>query len=417
MDYTYLNVFCISDYTCFDMERLFVLQDQLLKLTPMGFIRNCAENINWNAQLLSIRGAKGVGKTTMILQHIRQNFGKSDRKALYCSLDANYFVDHSILDLVDIFYRNGGKYLFLDEIHKYENWSREIKEVYDFYPDLHLVVSGSSLLSLMEGDVDLSRRCVSHDIQGLSLREYLQFYKGIDIPKHSLQEILENPEEICDKVNNACRPTAVFNEYLQHGYYPYYYRNEIDYYSIINNVVRYVIEQELPRICKVDLGNTRKIRSLMNMLASSEPYEVDISKMSVQSGLQRPTVLSYLKYLGDAKLLTLLYSDLTNVKRMQKPDKIYIENPNMLHAIASHPIKEGTLRETFAVSQLAFEHQVEFKKEHGDFLIDGTYTLEIGGANKKFGQIAGIPDSYVLADDVDYPVGNKLPLWILGFLY
>ena len=335
---------------------------------------------------------------------------------MYCSLDANYFVDHSILDLAEQFYRIGGKHLFLDEIHKYLNWGREFKEINDYYPDLQIVISGSSLLSLTQGDADLSRRCVNYDIPGLSFREYLKFYEGIDLPTCSLEDF-GDLHAFIEQIYKQCKPIAYFDKYLKYGYYPYYKNNLVEYYALINNVVRYVIEEELPRICKVELENTRKIRALMNILAASEPYEVDISKMSVQSALQWPTVLSYLKFLNDAKLLQLLYCDLVNAKRMQKPDKIYIDNPNMLYAWATTPVKIGTARETFVVNQLAAKHVVEFGKQQGDFKIDGKYTIEVGGEDKDFSQIANVPNSYVLADNLETAIGHKLPIWVVGFLY
>ena len=399
------------------MQRLFKLQDRLLSQTPMQIFRKCGSEINWNARMLSLRGAKGVGKSTILLQYIRSHYKEGDKTVLYCSLDNNYFSDHSILDLAEAFYMIGGKHLFLDEIHKYDNWSKELKEIYDSYPDMRVVISGSSLLSLQQGDADLSRRCVNHDIQGLSFREFLQFYKGFDLPEISLNQLLTDPYPLIETVYKQCRPMAYFDEYLAYGYYPYYIDNDVDYYTIVNNVVRHIIEDELPRICKVELSNTRKIRALMNILASNEPYQVDISKLSVQSGLQRKTILAYFKYLSDAKLINLLYSDYLNAKKMQKPDKIYIENTNMLYALATHPIKEGTLRETFAVNQLGVEHEVEYGKKKGDFVVDGKYTFEVGGPGKGFKQIAGVPDSYVLADEIDYPWENKLPLWLVGFLY
>ena len=384
----------------------------------MEIIRECGTQINWDAPMLAIRGAKGVGKSTILRQYIRSHYQTTDRSVLYCSLDNNYFADHSILDLAEQFYRIGGKHLFLDEIHKYDNWSRELKEIYDLYAtEMRIVISGSSLLSLQQGNADLSRRCVNHDIQGLSFREFLRFYKGLEFPVASLEQILNEPFSIIEPVHKQCRPLAYFDEYLTCGYYPYYKDNVVDYYTILNNVVRYIIEDELPRICKVELGNTRQIRALMNILASSEPFEVDITKLSVLSGLQRKTILTYLNHLSNAKLIHLLYSDYLNAKKMQKPDKIYIENANMLKALATHPLKEGTLRETFVINHLAFKHSVEYGKQHGDFVVDGKYTFEVGGAGKTFKQIADIPNSFILADDLDYPFGNKLPLWLIGFLY
>ena len=399
------------------MQRLFQLQEQLLALTPMEIVRQCASNINWDSQLLAIRGPKGVGKSTIIRQYINLHYTKGDKTVLYCSMDTNYFVEHSILDLVEHFYRQGGKHLFLDEVHKYPNWSREIKEIYDYYPDLRVVLSGSSLLCLMQGDADLSRRCVNYDIQGLSFREYLCFYEHIDLPVCPIEELTSNPHPFIAQIYKQCKPLAYFDNYLRYGYFPYFKNNPIEYYALVSNVVRYIIEEELPRICKVELANTRKIRALMNIIASSEPYEVDITRMSIQSGLQRPTILAYLKYLSDARLIIPLYSDLANVKKLQKPDKIYIEDSNILFALTSRPVKEGTLRETFAINHLSVGHNVEYGKQHGDFVVDGKYTFEVGGASKNFKQIADIPNSFILADDIDYPYGNKLPLWLIGFLY
>jgi len=399
------------------MEKLFQLQDRLLNRTPMQIIRECAKSINWNAQLLSIRGPKGVGKSTMILQHIRLTFPRGDRSYLYCKLDSGYFANHTLSELVEQFSMNGGKHLFLDEVHKYENWSTEIKDIYDYYPDLQVVISGSSLLSMMEGDVDLSRRCVSHDIQGLSFREYLQFYKKISLPIYSLNQILQSAGDICSEVNTVCKPVAEFHEYLKVGYYPYYQKNQIDYYDIIEQVVNYVIDEEMPRICKVELGNTRKIKALMYVLAQSEPFEVDMNRLSQQSGLKRETILNYFQYLQKAKLLNLLYSDLKNVKKLQKPDKIYIADTNILHALVTAPIRIGTIRETFAVNQLSALHDVEYGRKQGDLKVDGQYIFEVGGENKDYTQIANLPDSYILADNLEFSSGHKLPLWLIGLLY
>ena len=210
---------------------------------------------------------------------------------------------------------------------------------------------------------------------------------------------------------------ALFQEYLRNGYYPYYLDNETDYYLAIQQVVNHTIDDELTKICKVDVGNTRKIKALMTMLCASEPYQLDISKLSVQSGLKRETVLAYLNYMDKAKLLHLLYCDLVNAKRMQKPDKIYIDNSNMLYAWATTPVRIGTARETFVVSQLSAKHQVEFGKKKGDFKIDGIYTIEVGGEDKDFRQIANLPNSYVLADNIETAIGHKLPIWVVGFLY
>lgn len=401
------------------MKNLFDKHVRFYKQTPMSIIRQCGLEINWDTPLLALRGSKGVGKSTIMLQYIKQHYSISDRTVLYCSCDGAYFASHTLLDLVSQFYKNGGKHLFLDEIHKYPNWSREIKEIYDLYPSMRIVISGSSLLSLQEGDADLSRRCVNHDIQGLSFREFLHFYHGIDLPKYSLEQLLANPWPLVEEVNDKCRPLQYFQDYLQYGYYPYYLqlKNIIDYNITIEQVVGYIVDDELPRICKVDVQNTRKIKALINILAISVPYEIDVKRLSIQSALQRTTVLEYFNYLNKAKILNLLYSDYYNAKKMQKPDKILMDNSNMLYALASQPVNIGTVRETFAVNQLSRSHLVEYAKTGGDLRVDGKYVFEIGGADKDFAQIADMPDSYILADDIEYPSGNKLPLWIIGFLY
>jgi len=399
------------------METLFRKHDRLLELTPTAIVRQWAKSINWDARMMSIRGQKGVGKSTMMLQYIKLHYNPLDRQVLYVSCDDNYFNSHTLLELAERFYLAGGKHLFLDEIHKYEDWSREVKEIYDFYPTMRVVLSGSSLLSLTEGNADLSRRCVNHDLQGLSFREFLHFYKGIELPTYSLEELLHDPTRLIEEMNKAGRPVALFHEYLKYGYYPYYLNNETDYYTTIQQVVNHIIDDEMPRICKVDIGNTRKLKSLLTTLAASVPFQVDISKLSVISGIKRDTVVSYLGYLGKAKLIQLLYSDVKSVKRMQKPDKIFMENTNLLYAWATEPVQIGTARETFVVNQLAANHTVEYRKSNGDFLVDGKYVFEVGGENKDFTQIADIPNSYILSDDLETAIGKKLPIWAVGFGY
>jgi len=399
------------------MDTLFTKHDQYLQVTPMEIVRDCMNDIDWDAPMLSIRGPKGVGKSTLMRQYIKMHFAPDDRSVLYCSLDGIYFASHRLLDLAEMFYHRGGKHLFLDEVHKYENWSRELKEVSDLYPDLHIVISGSSLLSLSGGQGDLSRRCIDHDISGLSFREYLCFYKGIKIPRYTLEEILTNPVAICRQVNELCQPLAEFHTYLQYGYYPFYLHFPKSYGTAIEQVLNLVIDEELPAICKVETANCRKIKALIDVLCSTVPFEVDISRMSQQSGLQRNTVIEYLSHLQKAGILNLLYSDLRNVKKMQKPDKIYLENSNMLYALMVNNVPIGTIRETFAVNQLSYLHMVEYGKKQGDFRVDGLYTFEVGGADKTYKQIADIPNSYILADDITTPIRNKLPLWMFGFLY
>lgn len=282
---------------------------------------------------------------------------------------------------------------------------------------MKVVFSSSSLLNVLQGDADLSRRCIPYDMQGLSLREFLLFYKGVNIQPRTLEEVLLSPASLCQEVNAQCRPLACFHEYLQFGYYPFYLRNQTDYYTTIEQVVGYIVDVELPQLCGVDVANCRKLKALMGILATSVPYEVDISKLATTIQVHRNTAIGYLNDMGRAKLINLLYADIQSVKKMQKPDKIYVENSNLLYALSSGSVDIGTAREAFAVNQLGYMHRLEYSKKKGDFRIDGKYTVEVGGENKSFGQIAGLADSFVLADNIETPFGRKLPLWVIGFLY
>ena len=398
------------------MDTLFEKQNALLRATNMQIVRSFMSQVNWEAPMLCIRGARGVGKSTLLRQYIKMNFPSGLRKALYCSLDWVYFSQHSMLEVASQFYKTGGQLLVFDEVHKYESWSKEVKEISELYPDLRIILSGSSLLRLLDGDADLSRRCRGYDMPGLSFREYLQFYKGIVLPSYTLKEILANPRAVADRVNGACRPLEFFHEYLKYGYYPFYLNNPIDYYPLIEQTVNYVVDVELPQLRGVRPENCRKIKALLNILSQEVPFEVKITKLATNLEMQRATVIEYLKYLNDAKLLALLYCDITSVKKMSKPDKIFLDNPNLLYALSDTDVRIGTARECFVVNQLSFQHLVEYNRQ-GDFKVNGKWIFEVGGARKSFQQIADIPDSYVLADDIEYPNGNKLPLWIVGFLY
>ena len=399
------------------MDSLFLKQERLLAQTSIGIVRELMAKIHWNNRLIAIRGSRGVGKTTLMLQYIKLNYTPGSREVLYCALDSIYFSNHTLLDLAEKFYLQGGKHLFLDEVHKYPAWSKELKEVYDLYPSLRVVFSGSSLLNILNADADLSRRCLPYNMFGLSFREFLMFYKNIRFPVISLQEVLQGASDICREVNERCRPVQMFKEYLQDGYYPFFTGNREDYYMNIENVVNLILEQEMPLLCGVDPAYIRKLKALLGILASSVPYEVEITKLAGIIGLTRNSVITYLQNLNRAELLKLLYSDLASVKKMQKPDKIYLQNPNLLYAIASTSVQIDTARETFAVNQLAVNHEVEYGRTQGDFVVDHKYTFEIGGADKTFKQIADLPDSFVLADDIEYATGKKLPLWIVGMTY
>ena len=403
------------------MDALFRKHDRLLANTSMNIIREEMNEIHWNTQLVSIMGPKGVGKSTLIKQHLKQHYASGDRRVLYCSADTVDLSTRTLVELAEEFVIRGGELLVIDEIHKYKpgtaDWSREIKEIYELFPKLKMIVSGSSLLRLREGDADLSRRAIKYTMPGLSFREALRFYHGLSFPRWTLEDILTHPYELWQTVTASCKPVVLFKEYLEKGYYPFLLEGESEYYTKIEQVVNYIIETELPRICKVDVANVRKLQALIALICREVPFELNANKMAAALEIGRDTVIEYLKYLGDAKVLNLLYSDKKKVGKLSKPDKVYLENPNILYALAPSKVEIGTLRETFAISCLTESHDVEYGKSQGDFRVDGRYTFEIGGRSKDFSQTAGLPDSYIFADDWDIPDGAKLPLWMLGFLY
>lgn len=398
------------------METLFNKHRILISQVNLDVVREIMHTIAWNKQLVAIRGSRGVGKTTLMRQYIKQRYGTSAGEALYCVMDSIYFTNHSLLDLAERFHMMGGKHLFLDEVHKYPTWSKEVKEIIDLWPEMRVTFTGSSLIQILNADADLSRRVLSYTMPGLSFREYLRFYKGIDIPTYPLDKILSDADNICEEVCKKCHPQPLFEEYLRVGYYPFYDGNEVEYYSRIENVVSFIIDQEMTQFCGVEPAYTRKLKAMMLYLADNIPYEVNIAKLSSYLEINKTTVLSYLASMQRAELLHLIYTDNKSVTKMQKPDKIYIQNPNMLCTLASQQ-NIGTLRECFVVNQLAHKHTVEYGKEQGDFKVDGKITFEVGGKDKSFEQIANLPDSYILADAMEHPIGKKLPLWLVGMLY
>ncbi len=401
------------------MDKLFERHDVYLSLVPMDYVRNLMHQINWDARLIAIRGPKGVGKSTLLQQYIKSHFDADDRHVLYCSADTNYFATHTLTEVADNFAKIGGKWLFIDEIHKYQGWSSEVKEIYDLHRDMHIVLSGSSLIQINDGQADLSRRILLYDMPGLSMREFLRLDVGLDIEPVSLEKLLEAPNRFCAQVKSVCHPLEHFSRYLQYGYYPFYFESKAEYYNRLENVINYIVDVELARYRNLDLGNSRRFKALLQVISQMTPYEVDIAKLSKAVGITRATVLKYLSHMEEAMLIRRLFSDLKSVTDLQKPDKMYLDNTNLLYALCPQKPEIGTVRETFIANQLASAgHTVEYAGyKKGDFRIDGDIVIEVGGADKGFSQIAGAEHAFVASDGIESASLGKIPLWAFGFLY
>lgn len=401
------------------MEELVKRHDAYLENVPMGYIRSMMDKVHWDARLVIIKGPKGVGKSTLLLQYIKSNFEPGDRHVLYTSADSSYFSTHSILELADKFHMKGGKYLFIDEVHKYEGWSSEIKEIYDLYRDMQIVLSGSSLVQLNDGQADLSRRIITFNMPGLSFREFLYFDQGISLPQISLEDLLAKPAKFCMQVRQSVRPLEFLNKYFQFGYYPFFLEGYSNFFARLESVVNYTVDVELVKHRGLDSGNTRKVKALLQVISEMTPYDVDIAKLSRALEITRPTTLKYLKDTEEAKMIIRLFSSLDRITDLQKPDKIYLDNTNLLYTLSMERPQIGTVRETFFANQLqAAGHKVEYAGyKSGDFRVDNKYVIEVGGADKGFSQIKDIENGFVAADDIESAVFNKIPLWAFGFLY
>ena len=397
------------------MERLFETFIKKLAMTDTTFVRSLMDEIEWKARLIGVRGARGVGKTTLLLQHIKLHF-PMDETVLYASVDNIWFSEHRLYDLAADFTKRGGKYLFLDEVHKYPNWSQELKNIYDDFPELHVVFTGSSLLEILNAKSDLSRRAIVYEMQGFSFREYLNRNLELSLPAISLDDILTKHLTLATETINKVKVLKYFPEYLKYGYYPFYNELPTLYYSRINEVINLIIELEIPQLRGLDISYTNKIKQLIYVISESAPFIPNISKLSERIGITRNSLLVYLDALHDSRLTMSLQKEGSGISRLQKPDKLFLENPNLMYALASNQADKGNLRETFFANQLRYHHKVNISKE-SDFLIDHRFTFEIGGKGKGKQQIAGLENAYVAADDIEYGMGNKIPLWLFGFLY
>lgn len=403
------------------MELLFERHAEYLTDVPTYFERELMQTIDWDSRLILIRGPKGVGKSTLMQQYILNHYDVSDRHALYCTADSSYFATHTLVDTAASFVRQGGSHLFIDEIHKYDGWSSEIKEIYDLYKGLRVVLSGSSLIQLNDGQADLSRREDVYDMPGLSFREYLWFKTGKKAAPVKLDYLLSNAGSFCTHIRSLYRPLEYFNDYLRMGYYPFSFEKKKTYRMLIENVTGYIIDSELTKYRGVSPENTRKIKALLQVIAEMIPYQVDISKLSSSVSIDRVTLIRYLRYLNEAKLLKNLFTELDKITDLQKPDKILLDNPNLIYAYSIKEPEIGTVRETFFCNQLTSAgHRVEYGGiKTGDFRIDKNLVIEVGGAGKDFSQIndEDINNAALALDNIDIASPKKIPLWAFGFLY
>lgn len=396
------------------MEKVYILHQQLLSNLKPIFRREFIDEISWDESGVALMGARGVGKTTLMLQYIKERF-KSSTSVLYVSMDHIVVQEHSLYDIAVYHSNNGGTHLFVDEIHKYEGWSIHLKSIYDTYPNLNVIVSGSSMLQLYKSKADLSRRYVSYELRGLSFREYLEIEHKVALDSYALEEILENHLDITHEINEKVDAFQNFKSYLKHGYYPIYMKGTKTYGEKLQNVLNTILEIDIPYVTGVQVQNVHKIKKLISIIAKSVPFQPNITKLAAALELNRTTLYQYIDYLVRARIITAVNSPGKSYTVMNKPDKIYLHNTNIAYSFGEQSVNIGSIRETFFLNQLEVNHRVSTAKK-GDFTVDEKYIFEIGGPSKNYKQVVGLEGSYIAADEMPIGFGNKIPLWLFGFL-
>lgn len=398
------------------MDSLFTFHTNVTKQVSDDFFRFLFEEINWNQRMLAIKGPRGAGKTTLMLQYIKYGDYPEDERVLYLSADHHWFYTHSLYETAEQFYLNGGRRLFIDEVHKYEGWSRELKNLYDGFPDLKIVFSASSALDIYRGEADLSRRVITYNLPGLSFREYIELTQGEKFEAVSLSEVFENHLEISIAISEKIHPLPLFKSYLQHGYLPIITESSTAEIPMrLSQVINTIIESDLAYIEGFDAGTARKIKKLLGVIAESVPFKPNISSLSRKMQASRESVYAWIKFLEEARLLNTLRQDGKGISTLQKPDKIYLENTNLAYALRENP-DIGSIRESFILNQIVnMGLEISLPKQ-GDFKV-GDMVLEVGGKNKTIEQVKDLPKYRIAADDIETGYGKKIPLWLFGFLY
>ncbi len=397
------------------MESLFIKHLKKVSAVSLSFQREIADRIHWEERVIGIKGQRGIGKTTLLLQYIRKNFN-IDKSALYVSLDDLYFSENNLVELSGEFLSKGGKYLFLDEVHKYPNWAQEIKNIYDDFPELNIVFTGSSMLQINSSKADLSRRVAYYKMPGMSFREYVNFRLGKSYPIVTIDEILRSHTDFALSLKSDFKPLVFFQDYLKHGYFPFYSEYKKTFYQRIEEIINTTIDVDIMYMKGLNTGGLLKMKQLLYVIAQTVPFKPNIVKLSERIGVNRNTLLSYIKHLEDAGIINSLYASSRGISILQKPEKIYLENTCFNYALCLKEPEAGTLRETFFLSHLKEKHMATYT-ERGDFIIDEKICFEVGGKNKGMKQISGVSNSYIAADDIDLGIDKKIPLWIFGFLY
>jgi len=395
------------------LEKLFQKSSQILKLQNYSYKRYFYHTINFDDKMIGILGSRGVGKTTVIIQYLN-SLDIPKHKKLYFSADSIITSSVSLYDIADEFSKSGGEILAIDEIHKYKDFEKELKEIYDFL-DLKVIFSGSSALQLEHKKADLSRRAVLYRVKGLSFREFLELKLDMKFKSFTLEEILQNHIEIADEIVSKIKPFEYFKEYLQYGYFPYYFENNETYSIKLEETVNTVIESDLPIIFNIEPQSIQKLKQLVSLICTSKPYELNITNLSKKIGINRNTLYQYIHYLTMGNIFSSLKAKTKGDNIFSKPQKLYLNNPN-LSFVYCQSNEIGTIREQFFLNMLSQKYDVSYPKI-GDFLIDEKYTFEVGGKDKGFKQIKDIDDSYIISDDIEIGFDNKLPLWLIGFLY
>ena len=396
------------------MEELLEVSERLVSGATGSFKRSLYDTILWNERLIGIKGARGVGKTTMLLQWLHEQ-KLPTREAAYFSMDELYFTTHRLVDTARDFFQRGGKILVLDEVHKYPGWAQEIKNIYDRYAALRVVFTGSSIIDISRQEADLSRRALMYELSGLSYREYLALYHQQMLPVITLSETLTT-ENLRARFPESFRPLARFKDYLMHGYYPFYREYQRSYQDRIRQLVRAIVEYDMAELKGFDIRHAKKMLQLLYVIAQEVPFKPNINSLADKTKLHRTTISNYLHFLHDARLIHLLFASGFGVSTLQKPEKVYLHNTNLLYALSETPPETGTVREVFFNNQLSVLHDVGYSA-HTDFVVDRQYHFEIGGRNKGRKQLEGLANAWVVKDDMEYPVGRSLPLWLFGFLY